>query len=190
MFIHVPKTGGTSINKMLSNQYKWNIPQSRLSNHQPIFILEKYNNLSDYYIFTVVRNPFKRAYSYYQHYQKVSGTRTTFREFLDTVKSNNKTIDELKHLEIIPTESRTPFIPFTQSFYLFDSAGDMRIDRIYKHENLDQLENDFNIQLPKLNSGSYDKTDYIKAYTSEIIDLVRDIYSEDFENLGYSKDFS
>ena len=202
LFVHIPKTGGTSINNVLHAKYgySWRAPDVPLRNHQPIFILEKYNDLSDFFVFTVVRNPFKRAYSYYQHYKRIRSISLngvpqeipTFSQFLLDIQSQNQTVDDLKHLDSISAFEKgttTPFVPFTQSFYLFDSNGNMRMDKIYRHENMAELESDFDVKLSKLNTGNYKESMYYEDYTPRMIDLVREIYAEDFTNFGYSTEF-
>ena len=53
-----------------------------------------------------------------------------------------------------------------------------------KFENLNELEQDFQIQLPKNKIGDYTKEDYYKAYNQTNIDLVRHIFHEDFINFN------
>ena len=88
----------------------------------------------------------------------------------------------------IATE-KTPLIKYDQSFYIFED-GKTEMDKIYKFENISELEKDMNITLPKINVGSYSKEEYYKDYTSYLIDRVRIIYARDFRNLGYSDEFT
>lgn len=190
MFVHVPKTAGTSINNALRNRYTWNIPPGPpRPYHDPLFILEKYNDLSKFFVFAVVRNPFTRAYSYYKHYLKQNNCIVSFEQFLDHVRRRRQSILEHHDAEQIKRD-KTPFIVYPQSFYLFDSKGAMSIDKLYRYESMAELEQDFQISLPKMNVGSYSKDDYLEAYSQTNIDLVRHIYLEDFINLGYSTNFS
>lgn len=189
LFVHVPKTGGTSITSVLKNRYNWKVPPGPpRPHHDPLFILEKYNDLSKFFVFAVVRNPFKRAYSYFKHYQKQNNSNANFEQFLDHVRRRRQSVLE-NHDSVEIKRDRTPFIVYPQSFYLFDSKGKMSIDKLYRYENMAELEHDFQISLPKMNVGSYSKDDYLKAYSQTNIDLVRHIYLEDFVNLGYSTDF-
>lgn len=190
MFVHVPKTGGTSINNVLRNRYTWNIPPGPpRPMHDPLFILEKFNDLTKFFVFAVVRNPFTRAYSYFKHYQKQNNSDATFEQFLDHVRRRRQSVLEHYDADTIKRD-KTPFIVYPQSFYLFDSKGEMSIDKLYRYENMIELEQDFDISLPKINTGNYSKEDYYKAYDQTAINLVRHIYLEDFVNFGYSTDFS
>ena len=87
LFIHIPKTGGTSISEKLKEMGLniWNRDYKFL-NHDPLFMLSKNNNLSEAFKFTVVRNPYTRAYSYYIHFKRVNGVEVSFYDFLLYVK--------------------------------------------------------------------------------------------------------
>ena len=190
--MHVPKTGGTSIKSVLRNRYTWNIPPGpQRPEHDPLFILEKYNDLSKFFVFAVVRNPFTRAYSYFKHFQRKNNSNATFEQFLDHIRRKRQFI--LQHYDvqsIANTRDKTPFIIYPQSFYLFDLKGKMGIDKLYRYEKMGELEQDFEVTIPKMNVGGYLKEDYYNAYNQTNIDLVKHIYLEDFVNLRYSTDFT
>ena len=78
---------------------------------------------------------------------------------------------------------------YTQSFFCLDSEGDISLSKIYKHENLHEVEKDLNISLPYLNKGSYSEEEYFESYTEENKNFVRDYYSSDFCNFNYCLDF-
>lgn len=190
LFIHVPKTAGTSIDRALRNQYTWNfVPGPPRPMHDPLFLIDRYNDLSNFFVFAVVRNPFTRAFSYYKHYLKHNKCDISFEQFLDHVRRKRQMIFNHFESSITIKVDTTPFIVYSQSFYLYDSKGKMSLDKLYRYENLSELESDFGIQLPRFNVGSYSKEDYIKEYNPTTIDLVRHIYLEDFVNLNYSLDF-
>ena len=61
IFIHIPKTGGTSIENVLSQD------KSKGSDHR---LLHEYSNCSDfdsYFKFAVVRNTYDRIWSIYRY---------------------------------------------------------------------------------------------------------------------------
>lgn len=66
LFIHIPKTGGTSLTKYLTNS-----PPS-IFNGKHDKIIEINGDLSNLFIFTIVRNPYDRVASMYR-YQKNGG---------------------------------------------------------------------------------------------------------------------
>jgi hypothetical protein len=177
LFIHVPKTGGTSIASFLemNNMDPWK--RQYPARHDPYHFMEKVNNItSDVFSFSVVRNPYTRTYSYYKHFNYQNQTNVSFVEFLGYVK------DKLYF-------PKTPMIPFSQSFYILDCDKKISLSKIYRFENLSEFEIDFNTNLPYLRKGGYNKEDYLKDYTQETIGMVKEIYKHDFINLNYTDNF-
>ena len=64
-FIHVPKTGGTSINLELQKKYKDNIYRPYYPSYWNAHYPAKKNNFTDVKTITVIRNPIARVYSFY-----------------------------------------------------------------------------------------------------------------------------
>lgn len=177
LFIHVPKTGGTSIASFLEANHMDPWIRQYPARHDPYHFMEKINNISsDVFTFSVVRNPYTRAYSYYKHFNYQNQTNASFIEFLGYVK------DKI----FFPN---TPMIPFSQSFYVLDSNKEISLSKLYRFENLKEFEEDFETNLPHLRKGEYNKEDYLLDYTQEAIELVKEIYNHDFNNLNYSVNF-
>lgn len=177
LFVHIPKTAGSSISKILNDNGldNWNREWPR--HHDPFFSLKEANNIDDaVFSFAVVRNPYKRTYSCYKQYNKTNKTDISFIEYLNNIKKN-----------IISPVS--PLLHLPQSFYVMDGST-VQVDKLYKFENLKELENDFGWTLGFYNVGSYMVESYIEDYTEEAIDMTQDFYISDFINFGYSKDFS
>jgi hypothetical protein len=179
LFVHVPKTAGTSIEKALNLNVKcgWVRNPSYIM-HDPLFILQKTNNITaETFVFSVVRNPFTRTYSYYNHFKRINQIELSFKEFLQIIRNR------------IPPTIRTPLVGYNQSYYLFGDDGLLGTSKIYKHENLSELEHDFNIKLGQENVGNYNPINYFYEYGEEDKNLVRHICAEDFMNFGYSLEF-
>lgn len=172
LFVHIPKTAGQSIFAALNLQ--WNYVEH--AKHDPLFLLEKNNDLSEAYKFAVVRNPFRRTFSYYKHFNRINQSNYTFKEFLDIVKNNI-------------SFPKTKMIHYPQSFYCLDCQGDISLDKIYKFEDLSELEKDLNINLPHTNRGRYTEEEYFESYGDDEKTFVRDFYSSDFYNFNYCLDF-
>ena len=172
LFVHIPKTAGQSIFSVISSH--WNYVEH--AQHDPLFLLEKNNNIVDAYKFSVVRIPYRRTFSYYKHFNKVNHTEYTFGQFLDIIKSG-------------ASFPKTKMIPYSQSFYCLNTVGDIGLDKIYKFENLKELESDLSISLPHINKGSYSEVEYFNSYGQRERDFVMDYYSSDFYNFKYSTDF-
>ena len=172
LFVHIPKTAGQSIFSVVSSH--WNYVEH--AKHDPLFLLERNNNIVDVYKFSVVRNPYRRTFSYYKHFNKVNHTEYTFGQFLDIIKSG-------------ASFPKTKMIPYSQSFYCLNTVGDIGLDKIYKFENLKDLESDLSVSLPHINKGSYSEVEYFNSYGQRERNFVRDYYSSDFYNFEYTTDF-
>lgn len=177
LFVHVPKTAGQSILSSLNE--KGLDPWNRVvhAKHDPFFVLQRNNQIDEsVFTFAVVRNPFRRTFSYFKHFCNQNDVSCKFEDFLNIIKNGI-------HYE------RTPMILYTQSFYCLDSIGDISLNKIYKYENLQELEEDLDIDLPHLNKGSYSEEEYFESYTDSNRNFVRDHYSSDFYNFNYCLDF-
>ena len=172
LFVHIPKTAGQSIFSVVSSH--WNYVEH--AKHDPLFLLERNNNIIDAYKFSVVRNPYRRTFSYYKHFNKINHTEYTFGQFLDIIKSGT-------------SFPKTKMIPYSQSFYCLNTVGDIGLDKIYKFENLKELESDLSVSLPHINRGSYSEVEYFNSYGQRERNFVRDYYSSDFYNFEYTTDF-
>jgi len=75
LFIHIPKAGGSSITKTLANYL--NVDRNTLRPQQYKFIYARNivdilgNNYKDYYIFSIVRNPWARIVSYFHYLRQI-----------------------------------------------------------------------------------------------------------------------
>lgn len=177
LFVHIPKTAGSSISKILydNDLDNWNRVWPR--HHDPYSYLKEANLIDDsVFSFAVVRNPYTRTYSCYKQYNKTNQTNISFSEYLDNIKQGKiSTISPLLHIP--------------QSFYVVDQDT-VQVDRLYRFENLKELEEELGWTLGFYNVGNYMVESYIEDYTDEAIDMVQDFYSSDFVNFAYSKDFS
>jgi hypothetical protein len=180
LFVHIPKTAGTSILNTLKEKQldPWNrnsVDYPR--GHLPIFMLKQQNNVEkNVFTFAVVRNPYTRTYSCFHQYNKTNKTSISFLEYLKNIQKNN-------------ISRVTPLLHLPQYLYVVDEFGSIATDKIYKFENLSELENDLELNIGFDNMGNYMVELYNKDYTKEAIDLVKKIYSSDFERFGYSKNF-
>lgn len=176
LFVHVPKTGGTSIKKFLEDNHLeiWN--RKWPMGHDPYFELESLNDFYDTFKFAIVRNPYTRLYSYYHHFKFQNNTELSFIEFLNFIRLRRST-------------PQTPMISYNQSFYVFDKVGNMSLSKLYRYENLKEFEEDFEIKLEYLRKGNYTKANYFQDYTEEAISLVKHLFLEDFINFNYSFNF-
>lgn len=176
-FVHINKTGGTSVEKALGLRF----------NHQTV--QEKIDYMgaakwADKFTFAFVRNPWDRAVSHY-HYR---------------VKTNKSGLAD-KHLDFKAwvveaflnrnTDYCTPekmFMP--QRRWLVNRHGEIAVSFVGRFERLNE---DFEkicleigrpeITLPHLKASS--RRDYREYYDSETIDIVAETFAEDIEAFGY-----
>lgn len=183
IFIHIPKCGGTSIERFVLSHYgisnDWTrlypleaLPMKVRSEFSIGFGRQQHMSLSnfslekqeEYFSFAFVRNPWDRIMSSYL-YSKRLGHKFTFKSFFDSIEFEN-------HCK-------------PQSYFL-----NKNIDFIGRFETLQE---DFNLvcgklglepkQLPHENKTVHKH--YTEWYTDENKKLVQDKYSEDIETFNY-----
>ena len=143
LFIHIPKTAGTSLKVALNCNFVFD---KKFIGHEPLFYIEK--NVLDYlrtdtFIFSIVRNPYTRTFSYFKHFCRMTNTNFNFSEFLFLIKTKMSPLFNSNS-----QHNKTPFILFDQSFFLTNSLNVIDVDKIYKFENLLEIEKDYSITLP------------------------------------------
>ena len=176
-FIHIPKTGGTSLTNILNNIDNTEI----ISVHDSIRVLD----VENYFIFTVVRNPFTRLVSAYTHRVRKDEFKYDFQSFIKNYDEN--------HLDTLP-----------QSYYINEGASEKKkISCILRYEKYEEDVKDllkklnYNSDIPHLNRNPiYDKhpnlnqEKYYSAFYTEdwMIELVRERYKNDFKIFNYGMD--
>lgn len=195
IFIHIPKTGGTSIESLLGINVNDLSPDTEkvfgIKDNKPLQHLtarelqEHYipaDKFDDYFKFAFVRNPYDRIMSeYLWHIQRTKTIKCSFTDFLLAIEKlgDRWKIDD--HLRL-------------QSDYIYDDKGNLCIDFLGRFENLHKdwefIAEKLNIkkELPKLQT-SYRKRQYRQNYmdffTEETKEMVYNRYHKDFINLGY-----
>lgn len=177
LFVHIPKTAGSSISKILDENNLDNWKREWPRHHDPYSYLKEANLIDErVFSFAVVRNPYTRTYSCHRQYNKTNQTDISFAQYLDNIKQG----------KISPI---SPLLHLPQSFYIMDQ-NNLQVERLYKFENLRDLEDELGWTLGFYNVGNYVVESYIEDYTDEAIKMVQDFYSSDFINFAYSKDFN
>ena len=177
-FVHIPKTGGTSITKVLLEDNN----TEEVSVHDSLRMLDCDGT---YFIFTVVRNPFTRICTAFEDEYRKGNTIHDFGEYL-------KNID--------PTNVWT----FPQSYFINAGQTDKKVSYIARYENYENDCNEIFTKLnytnkiphlnrnpiynrhPNLNQQQY----YTKVYYTEewMVDWVRERYENDFKIFNYGMD--
>ena len=188
IFIHVPKCAGVSINRALFGC----LGGGHRTLNDYLLIFEP-KAVIDYFKFTIVRNPWDRLVSAY-FFLKGGGLNENdrnwynrelceFSSFDDFVKGwlNKENIWKWYH-----------FMP--QYHFILDRQRRVSLDFVGFIEN---IKDDFMFiakrigatsSLPQSNEGSHGS--YMTYYTTELCDIVADVYEEDIKLLGYNFDNS
>jgi len=149
-------------------------------------ILNKNNKITvnkseyeEYFKFTVVRNPWARAYSWYQNVMRDEQHR----------KTHNIVGDMSLNTFLKKFAGKGMLKP--QVDYLKDFSGNINMDYIIYFENLEEGFNEVvkrmglsDITLPHKIKGS--TANYEKAYDKDSIKLIEDIYKEEIKLFNYS----
>jgi len=190
IFLRNPKTASRSVTRALrdnfvtrnkQNYHGWKIsepkPFTEVVPFQTADFLFSYprpqsQELSGYFVFTTVRNPYERVVSGWQYFNKKKGD-LNFNEYVNSISGKRK---------------RFPFetFPIRQT----DVLDLIRGVHILRYEN---LEEDFNalpfvgqqIVLPQVGVQTYD--DWKSHYTLDLETKVYELLQIDFERLGYKR---
>lgn len=172
IFIHVPRTGGTSIVNSLGLR--------RQSHTGSKILLNKKEEFEDYLSFAVCRNPYDWVVSVYFHFlndKKHSNyDRKLVNEynFQDTIKILKEERYRLKH-------------PFWngQAQYVCVMQDNILVDKLLRFENLEKEFYDLtHLHLNHLN-GSEREKDWRIYYDDKTLEHINKIYSQDFRIFGY-----
>jgi len=192
IFIHIPKTGGSAVTHELATRGVWNYkkltrgvrPKWQTYYHRksgyPMHsgfqvMLEKH---LDYTRFASIRSPFTWALSHFNRVRKRAGLETTREAFHEWLAMDEPTLVpnatyRLQHRWI---DARTRLIRFETL------SKDLR-------ELMAPLEIECNLgpPIPGQESISPRAPEF---YSPWAIDRVAELWAEDFERLGYSKEFT
>ena len=175
LFVHIPKTAGQSVFECIDDKWNRSFPMK----HDPYFHLQRTNEIgSEVYKFCIVRNPYRRTFSYFRHWvNQVNSGEQPFEHFL-------------KQIQKVVFYQSTPMYTYPQSFYVLNVDGEIERNlNIFRFENLKKLEDTIKIKLPHKNVGDCVDEDYYKAYTEKNILMVQKLFKVDFDNFNYEIDF-
>ena len=201
IFIHIPKTGGTSVENLL-----WPNISTRTKNDFWMGFVDPYHNkyqtgglqhllakqilqeigdaiFSEYYKFSIVRNPWRKSVSQFVNML----IRKDLRDFIN-MKSDTTFIE---YLNLILQKDHVQWKP--QTDFILDDNGEMLIDDYYKLEDIKKnysklskkTSANFNF-LPHANEGNY--YSFKDYYNKESIEIVSEIYKSDIDFFNYTYD--
>ena len=203
IFIHVPRTGGGSVESTLLLNYfnfkKWREIDSRevqdfrrlnyhhppnWTQHLPLKEREKHipkDKIDSYFKFAFVRNPWDRVLSEYLYIKKEGGC---------NCKEDDKRLNTFKEYlkNFLACSWEDHALP--QKDLILNAQGNIGVDFVGRFEN---LQNDFNFvanriglkntTLPRFNETR--RGAYTQYYNNETRQIVKEIYKKDIEYFGY-----
>ncbi|WP_431158320.1 sulfotransferase family 2 domain-containing protein [Winogradskyella poriferorum] len=204
IFIHIPKCAGSSIQKYFHPYVglNWKEPnydilygwcpkrKIHLQHATSKILLEteliSEENWKNYFKFTIVRNPWDRAYSDYFWIQK---ERNINGSFSDYIQGQGPFYDIFNLIDV--KEYRGDHLNLQTDF--FDFEGLYKLDAILKFESLnsdmsklvDKLNFDKKFRIHENKSPLKKKLHYSKFYTDDYRSMVEHKYMRDIKQLGY-----
>lgn len=204
VFVHIPKTGGTSLSLALEakvgkddiligdtpkavkrrNRVKALRAKGRLWKHAGLADIDGVlnpNELANFTIFTIARNPWDRFVSYYHWLREQS-----FQHALVTLAKVTRFDDFLQNPAVVATLQSDQ----TQD-YLTDASGVLRSDLVLRLEHMSKdiarLEELLDLKLGDIphTNVSQRPRDYRVFYTAEGRDIIGRAYRDDISEFGY-----
>ena len=190
IFIHIPKTAGSSIEHLLRDEGKYELDfigvrNGRSTHHYmgielKMILKELYPT---YYKFSFVRNPYDRLISEY-FWCRINNVghkfNKTFDEFLDYVE------DVIKNKKFFKPIENDHFIP-QYSFLFFNKK--LIVNNIFKYEDLEKVVPLIKKRL-KIKTSLQHLNKSVKneiTLTQEQKDRIYNLYQIDFETFNYEK---
>ena len=204
IFVHIPKTGGSSIENVI-----WPLKSDRTIENLWMGYVKPYYNkyqtggmqhltaeqirteigediFKSYYKFAVVRNPWEKAVSQYVYMKR---KRKDLRQFIGM----RRWTSFKNYLQLIPKRTHVQWMK--QMEFLTDGQNNVLVDKVLRFEH---LESEFqkvmdhlgihDTQLPHVNQSK--RKHYTKYYDDVSIQMVADFYREDIRRLEYTFDQS
>lgn len=176
IFIHINKTGGSSIEKALKLPFEHLTAAEKKAEVGEQKWQEKFT-------FTFVRNPFDKVCSHYRYRVKTNQSKLKDKplSFTDWVRRS--------YLQQEPFYYDNPKMFMPQTKWLYDQNGEVMVDHVYRFENLDrdfkELTQKLKIdaQLPHLKPSK--KVDYRTFYDGPTMEIVTELFNKDLEEFDY-----
>lgn len=194
LFIHIPKTAGTSVLKALG-------ARKRLHLEYSIYQLADPKRFRDYYKFCFVRNPWDRALSTYRYFKGGGAGRVD--EWLAARIAADYPTFERWVIDFLD-ESRVHEHPLLrpQYLYIYNIAGECLVDRVGRFESINEDFQEISqriglrSRLPYLNksvpagheAGGHRRSAYAEQYTTETAARIAVLYREDCLRFAYELD--
>ena len=185
IFVHIPKTAGQSIKKMLFGRTG--------GPHRSIFEIN--NDQEKPFSFAFVRNPWDRLYSSFCYLSNGGSGNNTDRLLNEQFFQNYKEDFRSFVIEGLDSNTKESVIHLKdQSSFICNESGEIMVDFVGRFENLNEdvrkLKEHLGItnqerQLQKLNPSKRNR-DYRSVYDKEMMEKVFSLYRKDIDIFDYT----
>ena len=203
LFIHIPKTAGTSIEEALYQYQDFEINDNDI--HVPMIKYREYlerDVFDKLFKFCFVRNPFDLLYSTWKYWVKDSDVKVSFEEWI-IWRHEGRLSDGIKFIENDDMDYETKLnflgIPWfmnrsPQTYFFVDDSGVFLTDFIGCFEHIEDdfktIVNHLSLEecfLPHANRNRFDdEKDYKQFYTDRTKEIVEKQFQLDLKLFGYS----
>jgi len=191
IFIHIPKTGGSSIETSLNcknDSSGYGTKDGKARQHYTWKDYEKnyLNKYKNYYKFSIIRNPYTKVLSDY--YFLKNEAKITHNNFQN--KSFDEYLDYCKYIYENKLYSTTHyhdhFMP--QYEFIYDNNNKLKVDKIFKFENFEEITKFIKSKYNCIVGHEQKNKVLDKIILSEKQkNKIYEIYKKDFEILKYNK---
>ena len=182
IFIHIPKTGGTSMENALRGKLG-----QLFTTHRKASEYASHNDLDKFFKFTIVRNPWDKMVSEYFYYRE-GGSKGFKKDKILSRKMPDSFLRFIKN-DFWPLKPERPKHHCTQLSFLGANKKENVMDYVCKFETLRKDaavvsgKIGFHLNLPHLRKSKH--SHYSEYYDDEAREIVADAYREDIQYFGY-----
>lgn len=198
IFVHIPKTGGTALSLALEDRAmandiligdtpkavkrrakakKW-AGNRKLRKHSTLAELEGLVDPSDFFVLTLVRNPWDRMVSYYHWLRDQS-----FDHRAVELAKSNRFSEFLNHPETVAVQSAETYTSYVTAPSV--TPHFVRLEALAEDIAPFETHLGFILDIPHVNRSDRDP-DWRGYYSDKDADLVGRIYADDIKKFGYS----
>ena len=193
IFVHIPKTGGTSVEQALgigkidhdamrSHDIEIFDKISYAPQHFTASMLKEHEKIKehwfDYYRFSIVRNPYERVLSEFFWHKYGTSKLVRFNHMLFKEFLNN-------YFEAIDTDHKIP-----QTSFIYDENHELMVDKVFRFEEIKEIGEYLSkelgtiVKIPKIQTSG-NKKRYLENLDADDKHIIQAIYAKDFELLRY-----
>tara|TARA_R100000008_G_scaffold86802_1_gene81729 strand:+ start:2160 stop:2822 length:663 start_codon:yes stop_codon:yes gene_type:complete len=187
IYIPIPKTGTRSILKLMNKIYGKDL---KFSHHSYKWVANTISQaeLARAKVFATVRNPWARMYSIFSYYGPQSKFPLKSKNFRDFIMTS-----PIEYANWYQDEGCWEDF-YNQSRWLADVSGEIKVDKIFKLENLNNrdLNGFFGVSGHKIyhvNRSTSKKQHYSLFYDDDMIEVVYKLCKEDIDNFNYNFEY-